>query len=77
SQWLASEDLAGLGDVPCEIEDVLIYASVTFDAGRKEANVPALKFKGKIKQLVLRTSANRKTLVAMFGADTKAWRGKT
>lgn len=77
SQWLASEDLAGLGDVPCEIEDVLVYESVTFDAGRKETNVPALRFKGKAKQLVLRTSCNRKTLVRMFGADTRNWRGKT
>ena len=77
SQWLASEDLAGLGDVPCEIEDVLIYESVTFDAGRKETNVPALRFKGKAKQLVLRTSCNRKALVRLFGADTKNWRGKT
>lgn len=77
SPWLASEDLIGLGDVAAEIEDVLIYDAVVFDGGRKEANVPALKFKGKQKQLVLRTSANRKTLVRMFGANTQTWRGKT
>jgi hypothetical protein len=77
SPWLASEDLVGLGDVPAEIEDVLLYDEVAFDKGRKEKNVPALKFKGKAKQLVLRTSANRRSLVRMFGANTQAWRGKT
>ena len=77
SPWLASEDLVGLGDVPAEIEDVLLYDEVAFDKGRKERNVPALKFKGKAKQLVLRTSANRRSLVRMFGANTQAWRGKT
>lgn len=77
SPWLASEDLVGLGDVEAVIEEVLIYDEVVFDGGRKEKNVPTLKFVGKQKQLVLRTSANRKTLVHMFGSDTKAWRGKT
>ena len=77
SQWLASEDLAGLGEVEAVIEDVLLYDSITFDGGRKEKNVPTLKFVGKAKQLVLRTSANRKALVAAFGADTRAWRGKS
>ena len=77
SPWLASEDLVGLGDVACEIEDVLIYDKVAFDKGREEVNVPAIKFKGKAKQLVLKASANRKALVRMFGADTKNWRGKT
>lgn len=77
SPWLASEDLVGLGDVPAEIEDVLLYDEVAFDRGRRERNVPALKFKGKAKQLVLRTSANRRALVRMFGANTQAWRGQT
>jgi len=77
SPWLASEDLVGLGDVPAEIEDVLLYDEVAFDKGRKEKNVPALKFRGKAKQLVLRTSANRRALVRMFGANTQAWRGQT
>jgi len=76
SPWLASEDLVGLGDVPATIEDVLVYDEVTFDAGRTEKNVPTLKFTGKAKQLVLRTSCNRRALVKMFGSDTKAWRGK-
>lgn len=77
SPWLASEDLVGLGDVEAVIEEVLLYDEVMFDGGRKEKNVPTLKFRGKTKQLVLRTSANRKALVHMFGADTKAWREKT
>lgn len=77
SPWLASEDLIGLGDVPAEIEDVLLYDEVAFDRGRKEKNVPALKFKGKAKQLVLRATANRRALVRMYGANTQSWRGKT
>jgi hypothetical protein len=76
SPWLAGEDLVGLGDVPCEIEQVLIYDEVMFDGGRKEKNVPTLKFKDRQKQLVLRTSANRKVLVRMHGSNTKAWLGK-
>lgn len=76
SPWLAGEDLNGLGDVPVEIEDVLIYDDVSFEAGRKEKDVPAIKFKGKTKQLVLRTAANRKMLIKKFGTDTKVWRGQ-
>lgn len=76
SPWLASEDLVGLGDVECEIEDVLVYDEVMFDGGRREKGVPTLKFVNKQKQLVLRTSANRKTLVKLFGSDTRKWRGQ-
>lgn len=76
SPWLASEDLVGLGDINVEIEDVLLYDEIAFDRGRKEKNVPTLKLKGKAKQMVLRTSCNRKALVRMFGSDTKNWRGK-
>jgi len=77
SPWLASEDLVGLGEVPAEIEDVLLYDEVQFDKGRTEQNVPTIKFRGKAKQLVLKASANRRALVRMFGSDTKNWRGKT
>jgi hypothetical protein len=77
SPWLASEDLIGLGDVPAEIEDVLLYDEVAFDRGRKEKNVPALKFKGKAKQLVIRATANRRALIRMYGVNTQLWRGKT
>jgi hypothetical protein len=77
SPWLAGEDLNGLGDVEVMIEDVLLYDEVSFEAGRKEQNVPALKFKGKAKQMILRAACNRKTLVRKFGTDTKKWRGQT
>jgi hypothetical protein len=76
SPWLASEDLMGLGDVQCEIEDVLLYKEVKFEAGRAENNVPALRFKGRSKKLVL-NATNRRACVAMFGARTQDWRGKT
>lgn len=75
--WLAGEDLNGRGDTVVEIEQVLLYDEVPFDAGRKEKNVPALKFKDRQKQLVLRTGANRKQLAALFGTDTKQWIGKS
>jgi hypothetical protein len=76
SPWLAGEDLNGLGDVEVTIEDVLVYDEVAFEAGRKERDIPALKFAGKQKQLVLRAAVNRKTLVRKFGTDTKKWRGQ-
>lgn len=76
SPWLAGEDLNGMGDVEVKIEDVLLYDEISFEAGRKEKSVPAIKFEGKSKQLILRASCNRKSLVAKFGTDTKAWRGK-
>jgi hypothetical protein len=74
--WLAGEDINGLGDIEVMIEDVLMYDEVQFDAGRKEKNVPTLKFAGKQKQLVLRTATNRRALVAAFGTDTKKWRNQ-
>ena len=76
SPWLAKEDLPADRPVMVEIEDVLIYDEVTFDAGRKERHVPALKFRGRDKQLVLRTATNRRWLSQQFGNDTRSWRGR-
>lgn len=76
SPWLAGEDLQGLGEVTAEIEDVLLYPSVVFEAGRVKKNVAAIKFKGRDKQLVLSAGVNRKTLAELFGQDTRKWRGK-
>ena len=75
SQWLASEDLPVGVDVKVIIEDVLRHKGVEFDKGRKE-DIGTIKFKDREKQLVL-NSTNRKTLVRLFGTDTKEWRGKT
>lgn len=75
SQWLASEDLNIGAEVKATIEDVLRHKGVEFDRGRKE-DVGAIKFVGKDKQLVL-NATNRKTLVRLFGTDTKEWRGKS
>lgn len=74
SQWLASEDI-GTKEVTVTIEHVEIYNDVTFDAGRKEAKVSALKFVGKEKRMIL-NATNRKTLVRLYGMDTSAWQGK-
>ena len=74
SQWLASEDLNIGTEVKVTIEDVLRHKGVEFDKGRKE-DIGTLKFAGREKQLVL-NATNRKTLVRLFGTDTKEWRGK-
>jgi hypothetical protein len=75
SQWLASEDLNIGTEVKVTIEDVLRHKGLEFDKGRKE-DIGTIKFQGRDKQLVL-NATNRKKLVAMFGTDTKEWRGKS
>lgn len=75
SPWLASEDLLGK-EVAVEIVKVYRFKDVEFDAGRKEAVVYAMEFKGANKQLVL-NSTNRKKLVQKFGPNVKDWTGKT
>lgn len=74
--WLASEDIIGLGDVTVEIVCCHRHRDVEFDAGRKEACVYSVEFKGKKKQLVL-NSVNRKSLVSLFGVNVKDWAGQT
>jgi hypothetical protein len=76
SPWLAAENLDGLPDQTCEIEDVLLYKNVSMQDGRKKPQVFALKFKNKDMQLVL-NATNRKRLVMLFGTITKEWRGKS
>ena len=72
--WLASEDIMGLGEIEVTIESVNKVLGAEFDMGRKE-DVFTVGFTGKKKQLVL-NATNRKTLVAMFGADVTAWKGQ-
>lgn len=76
SLWLASEDLVLGAEAKATIQDVELHKDVAFEAGRKEPKVAALRFVGKEKLLVL-NATNRKTLVRLFGTDTKEWRGKT
>lgn len=73
--WLASEDIGLNKEVKVKIQDVERYKNVTFDAGRVEPKVAALRFEKTEKRMVL-NATNRKTLVKMFGMDTKEWRGK-
>ena len=75
SPWLASEDLLERGDVDVTIDCCHRHTDVEFDAGRKEAVVYSLAFRGAKKNLVL-NSTNRKTLVNKFGANVKDWAGK-
>ena len=75
SPWLASEDLLGIGSANVEIESVLKNENVAMDAGRVEAMLFSLAFKGMPKQMIL-NATNRRTLSAAFGADTKQWVGR-
>lgn len=73
--WLASEDIIDAGDVKVTIEAVFKNLNAEFDQGRKEKVCFSLKFKGADKQMIV-NNTNRKILVAMFGTDTKKWRGQ-
>lgn len=75
SQWLASEDLDGLGEVEVTIEAVYLHKDAVMQDGRKQPKLFAVKFSGKERQLVL-NATNRKTLAGKFGTDTKAWKGQ-
>jgi len=75
SEWLASTDIAGLGDVPVEIEKVVRSTDVKMDGGRTEKEIFSLKFKGKDKKMVL-NATNRKTLAKMFSANVAKWKGQ-
>lgn len=75
SPWLASEDLAGLGDVSVVIECVVKIENAVLQDGRTEKLLWGLKFQGKDKSMVL-NATNRKTLTLAYGALTKEWPGK-
>ena len=76
SPWLASEDLAGMGDVPVTIEQVKKHTGLTMQDGRPLKLAYSLKFAGKDKQMIL-NATNRKALSAAYGANVQAWKGKT
>ena len=76
SPWLASEDLLGVGTVTMEIESINRNEDIDMEGGRKEALLFSIKFKGVPKQMIL-NATNRRMLSAAFGADTKAWIGKS
>ncbi len=73
--WLASEDIGLDVERNVTIQDVELHKNVKFDQGRTEDKVPALRFEGQDKRMIL-NSTNRKMLVRLFGMDTKDWRNK-
>lgn len=75
SQWLASEDLLGLGDVTLTIETVEKHLNVEFEQGRKKPVVYAVKFMGTDKRLVL-NATNRKAITTHHGPQVSQWPGK-
>lgn len=76
SPWLAATDLLGLPEPTVQIEAVMLYAEVKFEAGRIKNNVPTIKFKGRGKELCLTAACNRKLMASLFGADTSNWIGQ-
>ena len=75
SEYLASSDIEGLGDVQVEIEKILRLTNVKIDGVKTEAEKFALKFKGKDKKMIL-NATNRKTLSKMFSAKVTEWKGQ-
>lgn len=77
SDWLSVEDMQASGrqHVDLTIERVLLHKNVQFEGGRREARKYSLAFKGAEKQLLL-NATNRKRLIAMYGGNTKDWKGK-
>jgi hypothetical protein len=76
SIWLTQEDLVEGKDIAVKIESVILYPEVTFQAGRKRANLLGLKFVGKDRVLGL-NATNRRALSQMFGNLASLWKGKT
>lgn len=76
SPWLASEDLLGISPQQVVIAGVYKHEDVPMDGGRKEKLLFAIGFEKIPKQMIL-NATNRKALSKLFGADTKAWIGKT
>ena len=76
SPWLASEDLLGISPQQVIISGIFQHEDVPMDGGRKEKLLFAVGFEKIQKQMIL-NATNRKSLSRQFGADTKAWIGKS
>jgi hypothetical protein len=76
SPWLASEDLLGISPQQVVISGIFQHEDVPMDGGRKEKLLFAVGFEKIGKQMIL-NATNRKSLSRQFGADTKAWIGKS
>ena len=75
SDWLASEDIAHLGDIKLTVEEVFDNKQVEFEAGRKEDKF-SIKYVNGQKEMIV-NSGHRKQMTLFFGPETKDWRGKT
>jgi hypothetical protein len=75
SEFLACEDIEGLGDVAVVIEKVLRVKDAAVQDGRKLDGY-TIKFQGKDKMMVV-NSTNAKVLTRAFGVDTKKWPGQS
>jgi len=76
SQWLAAEDLEGLGEVEVTIKQVNLHQNVQVEGQPKRDRVYTLEFDGRHKEMWI-NATNRKVLKMMYGDDVNAWSGKT
>jgi hypothetical protein len=77
SNYIAGEDLVGLGDVVVTIEWVGHVTDTVTEAGRqvKKDDIPVIRFVGKQKAMIC-NATNRARIMAMHGRETDDWPGK-
>ena len=74
SDWLAAEDLRGLGDIKVVIDKIVRHRDVKFEDGKNHAVVYAIKFKGKHKHLKMKACI-RKIMNDARGPKVTEWAG--
>ena len=74
SDWLAAEDLRGLGDVKATIDKIVRHRDVKFEDGKTQPVVYAFVFRGGKKHLKMKACL-RKTMSAACGPKVTDWIG--
>ena len=75
SPWLKVETMVGIKELPVTIKGLHLDRNVKFVNGAVKDKVFSLSFEGKKKRLII-TPTRRKSLVGLFGQDTKQWKDK-
>ena len=77
SPWFEAEDvLEAGGRIEATIASVKRYPSITFADGHTEENMHAIHWLGDELKPLLLNKTNRQRLVASWGKDVGAWRGR-
>ena len=74
SDWLAAEDLRGIGDVKVVIDKIVRHRNVKFEDGKNQSVVYAIKFKGGHKHLKMKACI-RKIMNDARGPKVTDWAG--